>query len=83
MPDIRILLAEDQTLLRQGLRTILDLEAGSGGGGGGRRRRGGGAEAMRLRPDIVLMDIQMPEPQRRGGDRADHRGLSRDAGDRR
>src|SRR5438270_410121 len=28
MPDIRILLAEDQTLLRQGLRTILELEPG-------------------------------------------------------
>ncbi len=28
MPPIRILLVEDQTLMRQGLKTILDLEPG-------------------------------------------------------
>jgi len=28
MKPIRILLAEDQTLMRQGLRTILELESG-------------------------------------------------------
>lgn len=60
MPDIRILLAEDQTLLRQALRTILDLEPGLevvGEASDGEEAIG---EAMRLEPDIVLMDIQMP-----------------------
>ncbi|MGH2442885.1 MAG: response regulator transcription factor [Chloroflexota bacterium] len=60
MPDIRILLAEDQTLLRHGLRTILDLEPGLAVVG----EAGDGDEAVRqaiaLKPDIVLMDIQMP-----------------------
>jgi len=60
MPDIRILLAEDQTLLRYGLRTILDLEPGLAVVG----EAGDGVEAVQqtiaLRPDIVLMDIQMP-----------------------
>jgi two-component system, NarL family, response regulator DegU len=58
--DIRILLAEDQTLLRDGLRTILDLEEGLAVVG----EASDGDEAVRrtreLKPDIVLMDIQMP-----------------------
>jgi two-component system response regulator DegU len=61
MPDIRILLAEDQTLLRQGLRTILDLEPGMEVVGEAPNGDVAVREAMRLRPDIVLMDIQMPE----------------------
>jgi two-component system, NarL family, response regulator DegU len=60
MSDIRILLAEDQTLLRQALRTILDLEPGMSVVG----EAGDGEEAVHqavaLHPDIVLMDIQMP-----------------------
>jgi two-component system, NarL family, response regulator DegU len=60
MSDIRILLAEDQTLLRDGLRTILDLEPGLTVVG----EAANGEEAVHttlgLKPDIVLMDIQMP-----------------------
>jgi DNA-binding NarL/FixJ family response regulator len=63
--SIRILLCEDQTLMRQGLRTILDLEPGFQVVG----EAADGKEAVEryneLRnqnngPDIVLMDIQMP-----------------------
>jgi DNA-binding NarL/FixJ family response regulator len=61
MPEIRILLAEDQTLLRQGLRTILDLEPGLEVVGEASDGEQAVREAMRLQPDIVLMDIQMPE----------------------
>ena len=61
MPSIRILLAEDQTLLRQALRTILDLEPGLEVVG----EAVNGVEAvdlaLELQPDIVLMDIQMPQ----------------------
>lgn len=62
---IRILLCEDQTLMRQGLRTILELEPGLQVVG----EAADGKEAVEryneLRvqgsgPDIVLMDIQMP-----------------------
>ncbi|MGH2480519.1 MAG: response regulator [Ktedonobacteraceae bacterium] len=62
---LRILLCEDQTLMRQGLRTILELEPGLQVVG----EAADGEEAVRcyneLRsqdngPDVVLMDIQMP-----------------------
>lgn len=60
MPDIRILLAEDQTLLRQGLRTILDLEPGLAVVGEAADGEEAVQQAIRLQPDIVLMDVQMP-----------------------
>src|SRR5258708_40340817 len=57
---IRLLLCEDQTLMRQGLRTVLDLEPGFVVVG----EAADGAEAVRLAaglpPDISLMDVQMP-----------------------
>jgi DNA-binding NarL/FixJ family response regulator len=60
MKPIRILLAEDQTLMRQGLKTILDLESGFRVVG----EAGDGPTtvklALELRPDIILMDVQMP-----------------------
>lgn len=60
MAPIRILLCEDQTLMREGLRTVLDLEPGFWVVG----EAADGAEGVRLaeelRPDIVLMDVQMP-----------------------
>jgi DNA-binding NarL/FixJ family response regulator len=61
MKPIRILLAEDQTLMRQGLKTILDLESGFrvvGEAGDGKTAV---KLALELRPDIILMDVQMPE----------------------
>ena len=61
MSEIRILLAEDQTLLRQGLRTILDLEPGMTVVGEAADGEQAVRQAVELQPDIVLMDIQMPE----------------------
>jgi len=57
---IRVLLADDQPLVRTGIRLILDAEAdievvGEAGDGADAVRQAG-----RLRPDVVLMDIQMP-----------------------
>ncbi len=53
-------MAEDQTLMRQGLKTILDLESGFQVVG----EAGDGTTAVKLalelRPDIILMDVQMP-----------------------
>ncbi|RKN66072.1 response regulator transcription factor [Paenibacillus ginsengarvi] len=57
---IRILIADDQTLLRDGLQTILALEEDFEVVGAARN----GLEAWELaaasRPDVVLMDIKMP-----------------------
>jgi DNA-binding NarL/FixJ family response regulator len=61
MPDIRILLAEDQTLLRQALRTILELEPGLTVVGEAADGEEATHRALALKPDIVLMDIQMPK----------------------
>ncbi len=58
---IRLLLAEDQPLMRRGLRAVLesepDLQVVA--------EAGSGAEAVTLAlqhtPDVILMDVQMPE----------------------
>lgn len=57
---IRILICEGQTLMREGLCTVLELEPGFAVVGAA----ADGAEGVRLAsalcPDVVLMDIQMP-----------------------
>ena len=57
---IRVLLADDQPLVRTGFRMILESESdmevvGEAGDGADAVR-----QAARLRPDVVVMDIQMP-----------------------
>jgi len=58
---IRVLLVDDQTLIRQGIAMLLELEPDLevvGAVGDGRAA----IEAVeRLRPDVVLMDVRMPE----------------------
>lgn len=60
MSTIRILLVEDQTLMRQGLKTILDLEPGMQVIGEAENGQDGVHQALELRPDVILMDVQMP-----------------------
>jgi DNA-binding NarL/FixJ family response regulator len=57
---IRILICEDQTLMRESLRTVLDLEPGFSVVGEAADGEEGVRLAENLRPDIVLMDVQMP-----------------------
>jgi DNA-binding NarL/FixJ family response regulator len=55
-----VLIADDQPLVRVGLRKIFDAERDTdvvGEAGDGREAL---SEARRLRPDVVLMDIRMP-----------------------
>ncbi|MCE7003747.1 response regulator transcription factor [Kibdelosporangium philippinense] len=60
-PDIRVLLTDDQELFRAGLAVIIDASPGMRVVG----QAGDGFEALAqvddLEPDVVLMDIRMPE----------------------
>ncbi|TAK30070.1 MAG: response regulator transcription factor [Chloroflexota bacterium] len=61
MNRIRVLLADDHTVVRAGIRTLLDSEPDMEVIG----EASNGREAVRkvgeLRPDVVVMDIAMPE----------------------
>ena len=57
---IRLMIVDDQKLMRQGLRTLLELEGGFeivAESGDGQAALDAYAE---LKPDVVLMDIRMP-----------------------
>jgi two-component system response regulator NreC len=57
---IRVLLAEDHTIVRKGLRSLLDGEAGIEVIGEAEDGREAIEKVQQLRPDVVLMDITMP-----------------------
>ncbi len=67
--SIRVLLADDQAMVRAGFRMILESEPDIEVVGEAENGEQAAAATSRLRPDVVLMDIQMP-----GGD-----GLAGDA----
>jgi DNA-binding NarL/FixJ family response regulator len=60
MKGLRLLLAEDQTLMRQGLKTLLELEPGMNVVAEAEDGVTAVKTALELRPDIILMDVQMP-----------------------
>ncbi len=59
--ELRVLVADDQALLRGSFRVLIDTAPGLRTVG----EAGTGAEAVSLaaeeRPDVVLMDVRMPE----------------------
>ncbi|WP_154794432.1 response regulator transcription factor [Occultella kanbiaonis] len=57
---IRVLLVDDQDLVRIGLRTLLENEDGFDVAGEAADGLAAVDEAIRVRPDVVLMDIRMP-----------------------
>jgi DNA-binding NarL/FixJ family response regulator len=61
--SIGVLLADDQAMVRAGFRMILESDPGIGVLGEAANGEQAAASARSLRPDVVLMDIQMP-----GGD---------------
>jgi DNA-binding NarL/FixJ family response regulator len=61
--SIGVLLADDQAMVRTGFRMILESDPDIGVVGEAANGEQATVSARRLRPDVVLMDIQMP-----GGD---------------
>jgi DNA-binding NarL/FixJ family response regulator len=58
---VKILLADDHTIVRQGLKLILSAHSDLEVVGEAANGREAVELADKLRPDIVLMDVQMPE----------------------
>lgn len=59
--NIRVLLADDHAVVRDGLRALLDLQKDISVIGNATDGRQAVSEVERLRPDVVVMDIAMPE----------------------
>jgi DNA-binding NarL/FixJ family response regulator len=60
MNRISVMLAEDHTIVREGFRAMLELDAGLVVVGEAQDGRQAVALAIDLRPDVILMDIAMP-----------------------
>ena len=57
---VRILIADDHTLFRQGLRRVLELEAGFVVAGEASSAEEAVAVALCEKPDVVVLDVSMP-----------------------
>ncbi|MBE9014086.1 response regulator transcription factor [Pseudanabaenaceae cyanobacterium LEGE 13415] len=60
-PRIRVLLVDDQSLIRQGLKAMLELEPDLEIVGDADNGKAALELVAQLQPDVVLMDIRMPE----------------------
>ena len=60
MKRVTVLLADDHTIVREGIRKLLELDPDLGVIGEAKDGREVVALANKLRPDVVLMDIAMP-----------------------
>jgi DNA-binding NarL/FixJ family response regulator len=58
---IRILIVDDHAVVREGLRAFLELQEGLEVVGEAEDGEVGVAEAERLQPDVILMDLVMPK----------------------
>ncbi len=58
--SVRVLIADDQALVRAGFRKLLEAEPGIEVVGEAEDGASATMAARRLRPDVVLMDIRMP-----------------------
>ncbi len=60
-PSVRVLVADDHVVVRQGIRALLATETDIEVVGEAENGREAVAEAERLQPDVILMDLVMPE----------------------
>lgn len=58
---IKVLLVDDQTLIRQGIRLLLEIEPDIQVVGQAANGRAALEQVEALHPDVVLMDVRMPE----------------------
>src|ERR1700722_18788238 len=61
MRNLRILIADDHDLMRRGLKALLESHAGWEDCGEAHTGREAVTKAEELKPDIVILDITMPE----------------------
>lgn len=61
METLRLLLVEDQTVLREGLRQLIDSEEGMAVAGEAGTVSEAVTVARRVRPDVVLLDLKLPD----------------------
>jgi DNA-binding NarL/FixJ family response regulator len=61
MPPLRILIVDDHAVVRRGVRALLESQAGWEVAGEAATGREAIASARRLQPDIVIMDLSLPE----------------------
>jgi DNA-binding NarL/FixJ family response regulator len=61
MPTVRILLADDHTIVREGLRKILEAHPGWEVIAEAADGRQAVRQALELKPDVVIMDLAMPQ----------------------
>jgi len=61
MPDIKVLIVDDQRLVREGIASLLDIQDGIEVVGLAIDGRQALALAEESQPDVILMDVRMPE----------------------
>ncbi len=61
MADLRIVLADDHAIVREGLKALINAQPGMTVVGEAANGAAACQEAKRLRPDMVVMDVSMPE----------------------
>lgn len=59
--NIRVVVADDQDLVREGISVLLSRQEGIEVVGQARNGREALDQALKLQPDVVLMDVRMPE----------------------
>jgi len=58
--DIRVLLADDHAVVREGLKALINAQAGMAVVGEAADGQAACEQVPRLRPDVVVMDVSMP-----------------------
>lgn len=61
MSKLRVLIADDHQIMREGLRALVDRQPDMETVGEADNGRAAVALAQQLRPDVVVMDVSMPE----------------------